>query len=189
MKALILNFSIIALFVHQDLSAQPFSSIEIGASLSSVTIFDKSYSKRWKILPAKSLKVRTPFYIGIIGANIDLFEYQAKNSQVSDFTSINFSSYLGLNVLKFKSFSASTGVIVGIQKIETDSPEFDFNSEERELYFAFSLEPKVQINRIILFGDFQYRKIFNYYRQHLLTVGTGIRINLSVSKKVRDFVD
>ncbi|MEQ9089943.1 MAG: hypothetical protein RIE52_02565 [Balneola sp.] len=177
------------MFTCSKLVAQPFSSVDIGISTSKVNILDESYASRWNLTSAKSFNFRTPFYIGTAGLNIDLFDYESKSDQVSDFSSINFSSYLGFRIFDHKDISIVSGLFVGIQKTDTEDDQFDFNAEERELYFSFSVEPQLRIGNFILFGDIQHRKVFNYYRQNMWFLGAGIKFHIKLPKNIQSFIE
>lgn len=169
--------------------AQPFSKLEIGLSGSYTSQESKIYSERWNLTSAKSFQVRTPFYIGVAGVNIDVFDYIAKKDPAADFSSINFSSYLSVKIIEYKNFSTISGLLVGIQKTKAEESGFEFNPEERELFFGINIEPQIRISNLILFGDIQYRKVFNFYRQNILLVGLGARFRLPLSQKAINFID
>lgn len=188
MKAL--SFFFILTLASLNLKGQPFSSIEIGGSLSQPSIQDASYSSRWDLTSSKSLQFRTPFYIGTAGLSVEFFDYISKKEFYSNIKSVNYSAYLGYKIFQSKRILLYPGVQVGIQKSNFNNDRIGTkNTEERELLLGVNLEVQLKISPIILFSDLKYAKVYNFYRQNLYSVGIGGRINFSLPKKVYEFIE
>ncbi|MEQ9392238.1 MAG: hypothetical protein RLO03_08555 [Balneola sp.] len=172
------------------LIAQPFSVAEIGASVSYPSSQSSIYSERWNLTESRSFHFRTPFYFGKTGFNIEFFDYETRNESNSDASSINLSTYFGFDIIKSKFFKLTPGIFVGMQRLNSATrSRFSSNSIELELFYSASLEPQIVFNRIIIFGDFQYRRIYNFYRQDIFFGGMGIKLQLDLPKRIRSILD
>lgn len=169
--------------------SQPFSNVDIGLTKSSLSLKTNSYSNRWNLSSANSIQVRTPFYVGVVGIGIDLFDYNSKDEDISDISSINFSAYIGLNLLDSKYFELHSGLFIGIQELESSGAGFQSNSVEKELFYAFGIEPQLKYKNLILFSEVQYRRVYNFYRQDIIFAGVGLKIRLTLSEKMRGLID
>lgn len=171
------------------LSAQPFSYLEIGGSLSSPSLQDESYSSRWALTDAYSIQLRLPYYKRlIIGLEVTYFDYKEKAKEYSDIFATNYSALIGINAFRNHSLNVFLGTDVGIQKTWLLDDEFKSNPDERELYYSVIVEPQISVSKVIIFGSVKYQKIFNYRRQHIFYVGTGFRFRVNLPNKLQDFI-
>ncbi|XWN36917.1 MAG: hypothetical protein ROO71_13260 [Balneola sp.] len=178
-------------FIFQGgiLIAQPFSSIEIGSSISNSTIQDKSYSERWYAENKLSFSISTPFYVGHLRAYFDLIVYEERPNVPVGFNTKNYA--LGL-VHRFSLnhfLYVDLGGSFGIQEIAQDVPNVTSDSIERELFFGGVLEPGFQTRYALFYGSLEYRKIFFYERQHIYFLGGGMRFKLDVPERIKRFID
>ncbi|MEQ9263935.1 MAG: hypothetical protein RLN81_01845 [Balneolaceae bacterium] len=157
--------------------------------MSSSTIVDDNYSERWKLSNKLSLSVSTPFYLGNLRAFIDLIDYESNDGQSVDFNSVNYAIGLSHRIGFTRFLAIDGGVNFGIQKIAKDIPNVTSDSIERELFYAFLLEPGIRTKYILFYGSFEYRKIYNFERQNLYFLGAGIRVRLFTPDKIRNFID
>lgn len=167
----------------------PFSIIEISSSISNSTIVDDNYSERWKLSNKLSLSVSTPFYLGNLRAFIDLIDYESNDGQSVGFNSVNYAIGLSHRIGFTRLLAIDGGVNFGIQKIAKDVPNVTSDSIERELFYAFLLEPGIRTRYILFYGSFEYRKIYNFERQNLYFLGAGVRVRLFTPDKIRNFID
>ncbi len=160
--------------------------MDIGISRSSINQLSDIYSDRWELSSVNSVQFRTPFYLGVAGVGLDFFTYTSKES-FSEISSLSASAFFGLNTIDTKNIILSSGVLIGIQQIE--STDFGGNPVESELFLAFTLEPQVKLKSFILFSEFQYRRVFNYHRQNLLVIGAGVKFRFKIVEKLRGYID
>jgi len=177
------------LLFGKDANSQPFHYLDVGISRSSFNQLSDIYSNNWDLSSVNSIQFRTPFYIGTAGVGLDFFSYTNKSDNTFEISSLNASAFFGLDAIKTKNFIISTGVLIGVQRIEASAEFFGENPAETELYTALALEPQVKLGNFILFTEFQYRRIFNYYRQNLFTVGLGLKYRIGIGEKLRGFID
>lgn len=177
------------LFQIGALQAQPFSELEIGFSGSHASLQSTIYSERWGLTISKSFHARTPFYFGIAGFNLDFFTYETKNDVNMDVISMNVSSYFGFHMYENNIFRLSPGLLIGVQRTDSEIRHLSGkNNIEIELFYSAVLEPQLRFSKVIIFGDFQFRRIFNYHRQDIFFYGVGTRIHLPVPRKVSEFI-
>ena len=177
------------LFYTKHLIAQPFSSIEIGTSVSNSYIIDENYSDRWYAENKLTLSISTPFYIGHLRAYIDLIDYDAKINSVNSFTSENYALALVSRFNLNRNFYTDIGGSFGIQRTVPVKTEITSNDIERELFYGILLESGIQTKYALFFGSLEYRKIYNYNRQHIYFLGGGMRIRLFIPEKIQRFID
>ncbi|GAB5407712.1 MAG: hypothetical protein BalsKO_00770 [Balneolaceae bacterium] len=180
---------LIVLFANKKVISQPFHYLDVGISQSSFNQLSDIYSNRWELSSVNSIQFRTPFYLGIAGLNVDLFSYKDNEDKTIKVNSLNTSVFFGLNIINQNNFKLSPGILIGIQTLESSSSSFSSNTIESELFYAFTLEPQIMFKNFILFSDFQYRKVFNYYRQNLFSIGVGLKFRLNVSNTIRGYID
>lgn len=179
----------IVFFLSKETLSQPFSYLDIGFARSSYNQLSDIYSDRWELSPVNSIQFRTPFYLGIAGAGIDFFTYTSNEDQDDIVSSINVSAYFGFNPINNKTFFLSSGFLVGVEIMEVPTEFFGSTPRETELFLGFSLEPQIRVNRFIIFSEFQYRRIFYYYRQNIFSIGGGVKVQFNVSDKIRGYID
>ncbi len=185
----ILTILIASFFISYNTYSQPLSSIEIGGSLYSPSLQDKSYSSRWALSNAYSFQLRAPYYKGlIIGIEVTYFDYEKKLEAYSDIYAINYSLLFGVNTFRKKRINVLLGVETGIQEIWLLDLSPIYNPDERELYYSLIMEPQILTEKIIFFGSLKYQKVFNFRRQHILYVGSGIRIRVNLPRKIQEFI-
>lgn len=171
------------LFTNSGFS-QPFSNVQFGIGYHNTSQMVKSYSSRWDLSNSISVSARTPFYVGDIGLSLNYFDYIPKENS-GQIKSINYSLSIGhsFNLIKDRlHFYLAAGT--GIQKTTILSNNFT----ERELFYLAKLEPSFNFKNLIFFGSFEFRKIFNYERQHLLMYGGGLRVRLFLPEKIQEFI-
>lgn len=182
-------FSLLLLFLlfGKDATGQPFHYLDIGISRSSFNQLSDIYSDHWELSSVNSIQFRTPFYLGVAGAGLDFFTYTSKDEGISKISSLSGSAFFGLNTIDTKNIILSTGVLIGIQQIE--STDFGENPIESELFLAFTLEPQIKLKSFILFSEFQYRRVFNFHRQNILVIGAGVKFRVNINDKLRGYID
>ena len=168
---------------------KPFSTIEISTSISQSNLIDDNFSEFWKPGDKFSISVSTPFYLGYLSAYVDFIDYEAISDRTVGFNTVNYALGLSHRLALTQLFIVDGKANFGIQEIAQDVPNVTSDSIERELFYAFSLEPGIRTKYLFLFGSLEYRKIFNFNRQNLYFIGAGIRVRLFLPDKVRSFID
>ncbi len=176
-------------FGFKSITAQPFSSIEIGSSISNSTIIDKNYSDQWRAENKLSLSVSTPFYIGNLRAYFDLIDYEDRPNAPVGFNTKNYALGLAHRFSLNRFLYTDLGANFGIQEIAQDVPDVTSDSIERELFYAAVLEPGIQTKYALFYASFEYRKIYNYDRQHIYFLGGGMKFRLPLPEKIQRFID
>lgn len=177
------------LLFGKDAIGQPFHYLDVGISRSSFNQLSDIYSDRWELSSVNSIQFRTPFYLGVAGAGLDFFTYTSKEDQDERATSTNASAYFGFTPINNKSFLLSSGFLVGVEIMEVPTDRFGSIPRETELFLGLTLEPQIRVTRFIIFSEFQYRRVFNYYRQNLFSIGGGVKVRFNVSDKIRGYID
>ncbi len=172
----------------QTLSAQAFESLEIGGFYANVNIQQTVYSDRWETTNPIGLNIRMPFYIGTVGVNLSFFEYRKKVDQASDAIARNTIFFWGINLIEYKKFSFVSGVSTGMLSTKLTESQFNYAGTERELNLGLHSEFRIKFEPIILFTEVQYQKVYNYYRQELIHLNFGLKMNIDIPKKVVDLV-
>jgi|TARA_R100000541_G_scaffold21786_4_gene31737 hypothetical protein len=173
-----------------NLSAQPFSSIEIGGALSRPSIQDESYSSRWALTDAYSIQLRVPYYRKLtIGAEYTYFIYKGKEEGYSDISATNYSALIGFNSFRNKRLNIFLGINVGIQRTLLLDKKFTSNPDESELLYSLVFEPQISFKRVVIFGSATYQKIYNYRRQHIFYIGYGVRLRIGLPNKIQEFIE
>ena len=180
-------FLVIGLGNVQALRAQPFSEIELVASYGALSQYEDNYNQRLSVSDGISFAVRTPYYIGYLGFNLDYFNYNRKNENFYDFTSIHAS--LGLfNKINFtKYLSLNIGLSSGIQNLIYDGLE-DKRTSESELFYALEVEPSLNFKGFSVVLDSNVRRVYSYHRQTILFIGLGLKTSFMLSKRVQKVI-
>lgn len=174
---------LIVFLSNKEAISQPFSYLDIGISRSSFNQLSDIYSDRWDLSSVNSIQLRTPFYLGVAGIGFDFFSYTRKEDNANKINSLNASVFFGLNAINTKHFLLSSGVLIGIQRVDLNVGS-GLNSGESEQFYAFALEPQVKFRNFIFFSELQYRRVFNYYRQNFFIVGLGLKYRIGIGDKV-----
>ena len=170
-------------FIH----AQEFEYIEIGGIYGGITQLSNSYSDRWSTTNPYGLVVRTPYYFGEIGLSVYWFDFEPLTPETERFNTTNFEATFSFDVLRSPLISLKPITGIGIQRSERVI-ENGSNLFERELIAIGELEAGVRIKSVILYSRFGYRRIYNFERQHTLTIGIGARYRFNLSKSFQDFI-
>ncbi len=188
-KVVALLFFVSLFYQSGALIAQPFSSIEVGTSISNSTIQDKNYSEIWYAENKLSFSISTPFYVGHLRAYFDLIKYEDRPNAPVGFNTKNYALGLvhrfGLNRFLYVDLGAN----FGIQEIAQDVPDVTSDSIERELFFGGILEPGFQTRYALFYASLEYRKIYFYERQHIYFLGGGMRFRLHLPEKIQHIID
>lgn len=170
-------------------NAQAFEYIDIGVQTTQPYLQDNSYANRWDLTQSYGASLTTPFYVGHVGLNVAYFDYEPKGEPYALLESTNYAATFGYIFGEEKIFSLSTMLGVGIQKTWLIGDAFTSNADERELYYTSILEPTIRLGKLALFAHFQYAKVFNYERQHILHLGLGVRYRLYLPNHIQSFID
>lgn len=170
------------------LFGQAFETIEIGGYYGNSTFQQTIYSERWKNPNTIGINTRIPFYLGAVGINISYFEYSKKVENASNAWARNIMFYWGVKPIKYKVISIASGLSTGMLSTQLTDNEYKNTGVERELTLGIHSEFRIELHPIIVFVEAQYQKVFNYYRQELVHVNFGIKVNMNVPKKMVEFI-
>ena len=182
-----MGFGIIFITLTKPLDAQPFSEIELMASYGTLYQYEDNYNDRLAISDGLSIALRTPYYIGYLGFNLDYFSYKSKSEKIYDYTSLNSSLGLFKKIKLLNLVSINMGLSVGIQNLLYDKEPGE-RAVESELFYSLQVEPSLDLKRFSIVLDTNVSRVYSYHRQTILFIGVGLKTSFRLSKRIQQII-